>query len=192
MEAITTPTQMPKLYAGMNNDDVEFFNFENTVKIIKDGKVSAFSSTPYQSMQLLREAINIDAAAKEILEQWHPDSPVKQVEQFASCRFGGLDFQADIQNNQLQDGEYHPCPQRGLCPAEGILCKLPMYNGKRLTKPMVKMMRLLTTTYTNECIAESLQMPKGSFHLFKKNLYEYLGVQTKQEVTLICRDLNLV
>ncbi len=180
------------LYPGMGCNGIEIFNQEGDVKIIMNGRIKPFSEASFQVISILNEQVEKEPESKAILEEWHPNSPTKQIKQFAACRFGGLDFKADILNNQLQDGEYHPCPHRGVCPAAGILCKSPMYNGKRLTPMYVNLMIQLSSTATNLVIAESLSLCIGTFHLIKKNLYELLGVQTKQEVALIARDLNLV
>jgi hypothetical protein len=50
--------------------------------------------------------------------------------------FYGLDFQGDIKNGELQDGEYWQCPNHGIAPHEGILCKLPTYTIKDLLSKM--------------------------------------------------------
>lgn len=183
-----------KFYPGLLGPDVEIFNDgENELKILSNGKVKPFSQAPYSIIKLLLEQLEQEPEAKKILEEWHPSSSMKQIEQFAACRFGGLDYEADIKDNTLQDGEFHPCPKRGSCEAEGILCKMPIINGSRLSFPMVKLMRLLSSNDTNEVIAEKMNMPLGSYHFLKKKLYAALGnVQTKQEVALISRDLTIV
>lgn len=186
-------TTTRKIYPGLLGPDIEIFNDENgSLKVLTDGQVKPFSQAPFALIAILMEQLEQEPEAKKILEQWHPDSSMKQVHQFAGCRFGGLDYEADIKDNQLQDGEFHPCPHRGSCTAEGILCKLPKINGSRLSLPMVNLMRMLSGTDTNEVIAEKMSLPLGSLHLLKKTLYEVLNVQTKQEVALISRDLTIV
>ncbi len=186
-------TTTQKFYPGLLGPDIEIFNDKEQLKILHNGQVKPFSAAPYSVIAILLEKLESEPETKAILQEWHPDSTMNQVHQFARCRFGGLDFEADIRDNQLQDGEYHPCPHRGSCSAEGILCRLPMVNGTRLTLQLVKLMRLLSGTDTNEVIAEKMQMPLGSYHLLKKQLYAILGgVQTKQEVALKSRDLTIV
>ncbi len=187
-------TKMQKTYPGLLGPEIEMFNDENfNLKILSDGKVKPFSEAPFSLIAILMEQLEAEPESKRILEEWHPDSSVKRVNKFGSCRFGGLDFQPDIKDNQLQDGEFHPCPKRGACIGEGILCKLPKINGSRLSLQMVNLMRLLSGTDTNEVIAYKMNLPLGSYHLLKKQLYTALGnVQTKQEVALISRDLTIV
>lgn len=181
-----------KIYAGLLGPGIEIFNSDDGLKIIQDGRIKPFSAAPYSVIARIIEQIKREPETQEILKKWHPDSEMKQVEQFASCRFGGLDFEADMKGSELQDGEYHPCTFRGKCAAEGILCKMPKINNTRLSLQMVKLMRLISGTDTNEVIAEKMEIPLGSYHLLKKKLYELLQVQTKQEVALISRDLTIV
>src|SRR5690606_7045028 len=115
---------------------------------------------------------------------------IKQIEQFVKCRFGGLDYEADMTSDYIQEGEYIECPIRGMCKSEGILCKAVTFNGKPLDNTEIKLAKLLTTNYTNDLIADTLEMAMGTLHLAKKNLYKKLDVQTKQELTLIAVKLN--
>ncbi|OYX86769.1 MAG: hypothetical protein B7Y83_00075 [Flavobacteriales bacterium 32-34-25] len=170
----------------------EFFVSKGEVKIIQNSKVLPFCEISSATMQVLEEAINNDQHAKRELLDMHPNSKIKRLEQFAMCRFGGLDFQGDIKDGELQDGEYWPCPNHGNCKSEGILCKLPNYNGERLKKEDVKLLQLTATNMTNEVIGEKMDMPMGTLHKFKKQLYQKLNIQTKQEGVMISFLLNLI
>lgn len=185
---ITTNNMFP----GMMDTATEFFISNDEVKIIQNSKVLPFCEISSATMQILEEAINNDKAAKLELFDMHPNSKMKRIEQFAKCRFGGLDFQGDIKDGVLQDGEYWECPLHGQCKSEGILCKLPTFNGERLEKQEVKLLQLTATNMTNEVIAEELGMALGSFHKLKKILYDKLGIQTKQEGARVSFFLNLI
>jgi len=182
-----------KLYPGMNDSGLEFFTVESEVKIIQNGKISAFTELSFAIIQVLKEAISKDKELKMALLDWHPNSEYNRLEQFAKCRFGGLDFTPDIKNNKLQKGEYKECPLRATCPNNGIVCKLPSFNGIELELNDIKLMKLLSTDLTNENIAEQMGVPFGSYHKIKKALYQKLGnVQTKQEIAIIATRLNLI
>ena len=112
--------------------------------------------------------------------------------QFASCRYGGLDFKADIVDYELQDGDYCECPNRGKCPAEGIICKPPKYKGVEISFFEIRILKHLVSTDTNENIASKLGLPQGSFNLAKTTLYKKLNIQTKQEAAMVAVELNLI
>lgn len=181
-----------EVYPGMACSGMEFFVNGKSLNIIHNQKILPFAELPFKAIQLIKESINESREVELALHDMHPHSEWKRLEQFARCRFGGLDFNPDIKNNKLQEGEYWPCPLHGKCPSEGILCKLPKINGIRLSKEDVKLMQLVSTDLTNEVIAEMMNYKYGSFHLAKKKLYQKLKVSTKQEVALIGKTLNLI
>jgi DNA-binding CsgD family transcriptional regulator len=180
------------MYPGMLCNSTEFFVSENETKIIQSGKVLPFCEISLGTMRVLEEEINENISVKLELHDMHPFSKMKRIEQFARCRFGGLDFEGDIKDGKLQDGEYWACPNHGNCKSEGILCKLPTYNEQRLTKQDVELLQLTATNLTNEVIGEKMGLPMGSFHKAKKFLYIKLGIQTKQEGVMISFLLNLI
>jgi DNA-binding CsgD family transcriptional regulator len=178
---------------GMLDSATEFFVTNRELKFIQNGAVKNFTDIPFSTFEIIKDKINQDINVKLALHDFHPTSEIKRLEQFISCRFGGLDATADIDKNDMQDGEYWNCPNRGTCPHEGILCKLPVYNNNRLTKQNVTMMQLTSTALTNDVIAEEMNLAQGTFHLLKNRLYKMLGnIQTKQECAVISRELNLI
>lgn len=181
-----------RMFPGMMDTSTEFFVSQGEVKIIQNSKVLPFCEISSATMQILDEAINSDLNVKLELFDMHPNSKMRRIEQFAKCRFGGLDFQGDLKDGVLQDGEYWECPNHGNCKSEGILCKLPTYNNQRLEKQEVKLLQFMSSNMTNEVIADELAMPLGSFHKLKKNVYDKLGIQTKQEGTMVSFFLNLI
>lgn len=181
-----------QLLPGIVNDDVEFFLDDDMLKVIAAGKVVDFTELSFSNIQILREEIEADKELKMHLLDMHPNSEYKRLEQFVRCRFGGLDYEGDITRNGVQKGEWWDCPLRGHCASEGILCKPVSFNGNQLNDKDISLVQLLATNYTNEHIAETMHLPLGSFHLAKKRLYQKLGVQTKQESTIIAQRLNLI
>lgn len=183
-----------KIYPGMISEEIEMFVVENELKFIQNGKVGSFAELPYATFQILREAIDNDKDVFQHLHIMHPNSEYRRIEQFAKCRFGGLDFTGDICSNtgELQDGEYWECPLRGNCISEGVLCKMPKVGNERLTATEIKLIQLSTTDKTNEVIAEEMHLPLGSFHKSKKHLYEKLHINTKQCLTKMAIAFNFI
>lgn len=183
-----------KMYPGMISHEIEMFVVENELKVMQGGKISSFAELSYATFQLLREAIENDKNVQTHLKQMHPTSEYRRIEQFAKCRFGGLDFTGDICNETgtVQDGEYWECPLRGNCLSEGVLCKMPKVGEERLTSVEIKLIQLSTTDKTNEVIAEEMDLPMGTFHKNKKHIYEKLRISTKQCLTKFAMSMNLI
>lgn len=188
----TQVQQTNRIYPGMMDSSIEFFMMNDSLQVIQNNKILPFCEISLDTIDLLQKEIDKDIDVKLALFEMFPTLPMQRVEQFARCRFGGLDFQGDIKEGVLQDGEFWECPKRGTCPHEGILCKLPTYNSQRLTKQEVELIQLTSTDKINEVIADEMHLPMGSFHKAKKFLYDRLGVQTKQEVTRVGLLLNLI
>lgn len=180
-------------YPGMLDQSIEFFVYEDKLKIIQNGSIKDLSELPLESLELLKNAIKDDREVNLALHDLHPTSKFKRIEQFITCRFGGLDFSPDILEGKLQDGEYWECPKRGSCPHKGTLCKLPVVKGERLTNQDVHLLQLLSTEKTNQAIASDMEMAEGTFHQVKKYLYKKIGgVQTKQATTRFAHFFNLI
>jgi len=167
---------------GMACSSIEIFVVENVVKAIHAGKVKDFSELPGGVVELLKEEINKDENVKLALHQMQPLSDWKRLEQFAKCRFGGLDYNADIKNGELQDGEFWDCPNRGTCIHEGILCKLPIVNNHRLEQIEVKLLQLTATDMTNDVIAEELNIPLGTLHKIKKYFTKFFEFKLSKKL----------
>lgn len=182
-----------RMYPGLRDSGIEFFNDEqNKVKVFSQGKLTDFYDVTFATLIILREALAQENDVDTILKEWFPGSEMKRMEKFASCRFGGLDFKPDIKDMKLQMGEYWPCPLRGVCKGEGIVCQTLIYNDHEITPSEIKLIKLLATNLTNEALADKMHMPMGTFNFFKKELYKKLNVQTKQEAALIAVELNLL
>ena len=185
-------TNNNKLLPGILCDGIEFFVHADGIKFLSSGKVSDFTDLSFSYLQMLKECIDNDKEVKAELLNLHPNSEFKRLEKFTKCRFGGLDYVADIDKSGLQKGEYWNCPIRGKCSSEGILCKAVSYNGNELDAIDISMTKKLATNATNEVIAAEMNLPMGSFHLQKKKLYKKFGIQTKQESTIIAQRLNII
>ncbi|MEI6865509.1 hypothetical protein [Flavicella sp.] len=189
---MTLTNAQPKCYPGLLSDSVEFFAVEGGLKFLSSGKVEAACNMPYHVAKLAEDKIKSEKDTSAALKDWYPNSEFDQVLCFYKCRYGGLDFVADIENNELQEGDYWDCPARKTCKYNGIICKPPTVNGIELTSFDVQLLKLLSTSATNEKIAFDLQIPFGSLHKPKQALYEKFKVQTRQELTIKTRDLNII
>lgn len=180
-----------KLFPGMLDNSLEIFTYQSELKIIKNGSVKNFTDLSFDHIQLLENEINNDKQVELALHDMQPNCNKKRIEQFAICRFGGLDHQGDIVNGKLQDGEYWECPNRATCPHNGIVCKLPVVNEVRLTTVEVEILKMTCTETKNIVIAETLNLPLGTFHKIKKHIWKSFKVYTKQEASLISRSYNI-
>lgn len=180
------------IYPGITNNSIEFFTHKGDVKFIQSGRVKPLEDLGFQAIEQIKAVLSSEPEVQKELESIFPNSEWQQIKMFVKCRYGGIDFTPDIKEGELKSGDYWDCPLRGMCSSEGKICKQPIYKNQELTFDEVKLIKHLTTTKTNETIAGELGMPLGSFHLMKKNLYQKLEIQTKQELTIIAVRLNVI
>lgn len=202
MNTIQSTTTANNFYPGMVDNHYELFHYQDELKVLNNGNIFGFDDLPESIINHIADLLDSDDQAMDFIHFNHvPVNASNPAEIFAYCRFGGLDFTPDLKVScvegdtgviEIQDGEYWDCPMASSCSGRGILCKMPVYKGYRLTPTDVDVMKLLKTNLTNESIAHQLEMPMGSLHLLKKNLYKNLGnLQTRQEVTLVASFLNI-
>lgn len=182
-----------KIPSGLLDNKYEFFNTEDNVMFFHSGETKPFEDLSFPMINILLEKINQEPEAKLILMDWFPNSEFQQIKKFVSCRFGGIDYKADFENDTLQEGEYWNCPNLGNCPGQGKVCKNPTYNGEKISDIEIKLIQLSTSDMTNEVIADTLGIAMGSYHKMKAILHKKLGnIQTKQCLTKIAYSLNII
>jgi len=180
-------------YPGMISNEVEFFTTGEELKAIHNGKIIPFKEINESIYKMLKDAMINDSEAYNELIEWHPNNEQKQIEQFTNCRYGGLDFNPDINSaGKLQKGEWWECPLRGNCKAEGKVCKNIHYNGHIISNEEIQLIKLLVTDKTNEEIADEMELRLGTLHFKKRVLYEKLEIKTKQELTIFGLKYNII
>lgn len=178
---------------GMKQGEVEFFLQDKKVQAISSGQIVTIDQLPARVIEKMKALINKDKKVVSALEEMHPYNEMAQLEQLIHCRFGGMDATPDIKMcGTIQDGEYWDCPMRATCKYNGTLCKLPFIGTRRIKEREVELLQYTSTTMTNETIAEEMEISLGQFHKWKKNLYSFLKIQTKQEGTIIAMNYNLI
>ncbi|MDK7375487.1 LuxR C-terminal-related transcriptional regulator [Weeksella virosa] len=179
-------------YPGMIDSSIEFFFDGTNTLFLTNGCISPISQIPEKIKKIIISEIRKDSKVEHILHNWFPYNQIKQIEEFIKCRFGGLDFQADItESGRLQKGEYWDCPLRGRCSGEGKVCQHIRYNNQIINSTEITLIKLLITDLTNNEISSTMNIPLGTIHLMKKNLYEKLEITTKQELALIAVEKNI-
>ena len=99
---------------------------------------------------------------------------------FCKCNFGRLDTtEVDYRTIDRMRFEKVPCPLRGECPFEGVVC-MPKFNTK-LSNAELKVMRLVYEGYSNEEVANTLFLSPFTVKNHIKSVYAKLGIHEKSE-----------
>lgn len=105
------------------------------------------------------------------------------VRRFVKCNLSELDSIPDFDDN---DFEFHfeivPCPMRGECKLEGIVCN-PKLNSSLSEKEMA-VANLIAENLTDAEIANTLHIPVETVSSRRKAILKKLGLPNKQAVAL--------
>ena len=105
------------------------------------------------------------------------------VRRFCKCNFARLDTTMIDVTDVKRDGTFNfekvPCPMRGECPYEGIICS-PKFNSS-LSKAEFRVMKLWFEGKSKEEIGEELFVSPGTVKNQIKSAYLKLGVHSEAE-----------
>ena len=179
---------MTRIYPGMLDSSKEYFNSGTNVMMIHNGSTKNFDDVPEHPE--LAKMILDDKDLQAVLQQWHGNDAKQQQKTLARCRFGALNFFADINDDELTH-DYIDCPERGKCAGENIICQPPVVNGEQISDCELAILKEVSGDDTNIAIAKKLGLPLGTLNVKKTNLYQKLGLYTKQHavVTLMFEGL---
>ena len=112
---------------------------------------------------------------------------------FCKCNFGCLDATTkdvdDIHSDGVFNFEKVPCPLRGECALEGIVCG-PKFNST-LSKQEMRVMKLLFDGRNKEEIGGELFISPGTVKNHIKSAYLKLGVHSEAEFIRYAKEHNL-
>lgn len=112
----------------------------------------------------------------------------KIVNRFCKCNFGNIDNVPDFKNGVF-NFERVPCPLRGECRLEGVVCS-PEFENK-LSQAELRVMRLISQSKTPEEIADELYLSVYTVRNHLRNIYSRLGIHTRQELMSYIHNNNM-
>lgn len=172
-------TNIQKFPAGLIDNNVELFSFNEEPMAIHMGQTKNLLDLPCDIINLIDEDLISNEPAYVALDLAGYTTKEAKLKKYAVCRFGNLDNTPDIQDGKLTRSEYYNCGFRGECPMEGIVCSSLWVNGRVLSPFETEMIKELATELTLPAIASNLKISLNNFETRKKVLFEKLKVQTR-------------
>lgn len=176
----------------------EFFTYENEVLVrTADGSVQPLRHTDYELISAMCEYLETfyPKAYAALCEEYkasalnQPYFRFRIVSRFVRCNFGALDNIPDITPSMRCNFEYVPCPLRGECHLDHIVCR-PEFNH-RLSPAELQVLRLVYDGLTEEAIGERLRLSPHTIHTHVRNAYARLDIHSKAEFIRYAADNNL-
>lgn len=169
---------------------IEYFRDGGQIYKIKNGSVKKFEDVKeHRELQFI---IENEKGLRNILALMCGNNDREMQNKLASCRFGALNFEADFDSSGNASHDFTDCDLRGTCVGENIVCKPLTLNGAEITEKQLDILRGCASNLTNEVLAETVDMPLGSFNVLKQKTYKQLNIQTKQEGVLLLTQNGLL
>jgi DNA-binding CsgD family transcriptional regulator len=170
----------------MNN--IEFYIFENETRYrLPDGTDERLTEGSHEVIKHMLDKIEnlypkAYAALNKEYKKLNAIPFLKRyniVNRFCRCNFGSIDNIRDIDSKGRFVFEHVPCPLRGECSMEGIVCN-PEFNSQ-ISKSEMRVLELLYRGFEKEEIAEKLFLSVHTVNNHIHNAYVRLGFHEKAE-----------
>lgn len=172
-------TNIVKLPSGLIDENIELFSDGKEPKGLYQGSVKHYHEFPAEMRQALAEDMNGNPSAVLALELAGYITADEKLKKYTMCRYGGFDNTPDYAGGTLAPSEYYDCGHRGKCDMEGIVCGLPMVNGRVLSPFETQLIKELATEDTIPVLAQKMGLSRTTFEERKKLLFGKFNVLTR-------------
>lgn len=185
------------LPAGLTDRNVEFFQKDDKLYGLRNGKVKHFDDLPPTIIQIIGEELHKDPIAQKHLVKWQHSikenwSYAHTLQQYAKCKWGGFDCKPDLLNGKAMEGEYWDCGLRDTCPHQGKICKQFKVKHGHLTWREIEVLKLIHAGMQDKEIADELNLSVQTIPSFKKNIQEKTECRSKTEMAVFAEINQIV
>lgn len=168
--------------------NIEFYNLNEEIWMRSaDGECQRITEDKGDLVTFVCEKIqDFYPKAYQALEEYYAKSKANVswyrfliVKRFIRCNFGNIDDIKDIDVCGSFKLECVPCPLRGECRLENVVCR-PEFNHN-LSAAELRVMRLWYIGETKDSIAEKLYLSVHTVNNHIRNAYYRLGIHSKAE-----------
>lgn len=175
---------------------MEFYNNDNEVWCNNDGVMSRMDEGSPIVQEVLGCIENLYPAADKALKECYNASIMNttyynylRARRFCKCNFGSLDHtREDIDNGQFHL-EKIPCPLRGECKYEGVICQPKLYTA--FSAAEYRVMKCVYEGLNNNEIAEKLFLSLNTIKRHISTAYTKVGVRSRSEFVKYANDNNI-
>lgn len=168
--------------------DIEFYTYENEVWYRKSD--NTHEQLTEHSEEIITTMLNdieefYPTAYAALCSEYERCKPnlryfrFRIVQRFCKCNFGNIDNIPDIDHRGRYNLERVPCPLRGECKNERIICGAK-FNDK-ISEAEKRVLQLLYHGYKREDIAEQLYLSVHTVNNHIRNAYQRLGIHETAE-----------
>jgi len=183
------------LPAGLIDNRIEFFsdptNRETSFALV-NGQVHLITEAPDFIKQMILTDIEASPDKQLALTYLGYRTEDQQLAKYISCGYGAFDSEPDVVDGKLQPGEYWPCPKRGYCIAQGILCSPLKLKFGILSGREVEVLTLIGQGKLDKEIGEALCISTETAKNHSKSIRFKSGLENKPELVALAYQKNLI
>lgn len=177
---------------------IEFFSYEQEVWCRRrDGSVMRITESDVDIIRDITEMISAfyPEAYRALAREYsscaanQPYFRYRMASRFIRCNFAPLDHVPDISAGCRCQFESVPCPLRGECPHDHVICRPSFAHG--LTPAELRVLAPLWEGMGEADIAASLCLSVHTVHNHIRNAYARLGLRSKAEFIKYAAENNL-
>jgi DNA-binding NarL/FixJ family response regulator len=172
-----------KLPAGLTGEGIEVFrDNEWRVFFLQNGNKYPYLMMDPIHREYFQAELSADQAAFNVLRyDFGLDSADEMEEMFAGCRYGNLDYRADLIDGKLT----HDAPRCNLissCVGFNIVCRIPIPKYGKLTRKEYEIIIYLGMGKQIKEISELLNITDATTRTHIQHIHAKLGVNNNIEV----------
>lgn len=181
--------QTLKLPAGLLDNDSEFFGTSSRLYELRNGIVKEVSLSSGVFYELLLAETKSNKSVSKALDLLNLTTDESRVGAFYDCNYSSFDASPDlIDRVSLGEPEYIKCGQRGACPHEGLLCKLPF----NLTKKEARILKLIGEGFLDKEICDLAFISQSTLRYHKDKISQKTQTTRKTELARTAIKIGLI
>lgn len=177
------------LIPGLIDSHTEFFDHHEVAYQVFAGTVQEASVLPEQFKHLIQLEIRSNPNIRLGLFRLGIEDEDSSITKVYKCNYSACDNHPDIDaNGNLGPREYVSCVERGQCPAEGLLCKIPF----GLTKRQRDVVREIGRGLLDKEICDKLSISQDTLRNHKDQAAAKAGIERKTSLAVIAHQYRIV
>ncbi|MDR1343944.1 MAG: LuxR C-terminal-related transcriptional regulator [Tannerellaceae bacterium] len=113
-------------------------------------------------------------------------------EMFAGCRFGNLDYRADLTAEGKLTPDAPRCTRIKTCVGFNIVCRIPVPPGGALTRREYEIISLIARGKQTKEISDSLHITDATTRTHIQRIHQKMGVNNNVEVAAWAHEKRII
>lgn len=184
---------LPKIPAGISGQGIEVFrDNEGRVFFLQNGNKLPYLMMDPEYRECFQAELAADKTALEIIKkEFGLITADEQEEMFAGCRYGNLDYRADLLNGILTP-DAPRCSLISTCPGFNVVCRIPTPPNGSFTRSEYRIVILICQGKQTKEISSILGITEATARTHIQRIHIKLGVNNNIEVASWAHDKRII